>query len=232
MPLKPHIEKHFLSSALVRDIVIGMADGLTVPFALAAGLSGAISSTAIIVTAGLAEIAAGALAMGLGGYLAARTDLEHFQSELQREKNEIEELPETERAEVRQILREHGLDSRLAETVAAAITSDPKRWINFMMRFELGLQEPEAGREFKSAVTISGAYIAGGLLPLAPYFLLGSVSRALPVSVTLTLAALVIFGAVKGHFTGVAPARSALQTALVGTLAAAAAFAIARLVSG
>ncbi len=232
MPLTPHIEKHFLSSALVRDIVIGMADGPPVPFPLAAGLSGAISSTAITVTAGLAEIAAGALAMGLGGYLAARTDLEHYQSELQREKDEIKEVPETERAEVRQILREHGLDPALAETVAATITSDPKRWINFMMRFELGLEEPEAGREFKSALTISGAYIAGGLLPLAPYFLLGEVSRALPASVALTLAALLIFGGVKGHFTGVAPVRSALQTALVGILAAAAAFAIARLVSG
>src|SRR5262245_46735752 len=231
MPLTPHIEKHFLSSALVRDIVIGMADGLTVPFALAAGLSGAVSSTVIIVTAGLAEIAAGALAMGLGGYLAARTDLEHYQSELQRERDEIEELPESERREVRQILSEHGLDPPLAETVTAVITSDPKRWINFMMRFELGLEEPEAGREFKSALTISSAYIAGGLLPLAPYFLMGSVARALPASVALTLAALLIFGAVKGHFTGVTPLRSAWQTALVGTLAAAAAFAIARLVS-
>jgi len=232
MPFKPHIEKHFLSSALVRDIVIGMADGLTVPFALAAGLSGAVSSTAIIVTAGLAEIAAGALAMGLGGYLAARTDLEHYQSEQQRERDEIKEVPETERWEVRQILCEHGLDPPLAETVTAALTSDPERWINFMMRFELGLEKPEAGREFKSALTISGAYIIGGLLPLAPYIILDSVSRALPVSVALTLAALLIFGAVKGHFTGMAPVRSALQTTIVGTLAAAAAFAIARLVSG
>ena len=232
MPFKPHIEKHFLSSALVRDIVIGMADGLTVPFALAAGLSGAVSSTAIIVTAGLAEIAAGALAMGLGGYLAARTDLEHYQSEQQRERDEIKEVPETERWEVRQILCEHGLDPPLAETVTAALTSDPERWINFMMRFELGLEKPEAGREFKSALTISGAYIVGGLLPLAPYIILDSVSRALPISVALTLAALLIFGAVKGHFTGMAPVRSALQTTIVGTLAAAAAFAIARLVSG
>ena len=232
MPFKPHIEKHFLSSALVRDIVIGMADGLTVPFALAAGLSGAVSSTAIIVTAGLAEIAAGALAMGLGGYLAARTDLEHYQSEQQREREEIKEVPETERWEVRQILCEHGLDPPLAETVTAALTSDPERWINFMMRFELGLEKPEAGREFKSALTISGAYIVGGLLPLAPYIILDTVSRALPVSVALTLAALLVFGAVKGHFTGMAPVRSALQTTIVGTLAAAAAFAIARLVSG
>jgi VIT1/CCC1 family predicted Fe2+/Mn2+ transporter len=128
-------------------------------------------------------------------------------------------------------LREHGLNPRLAQTAAAAITSDPKRWINFMMRFELGLEEPEAGREFKSAMTISSAYIAGGLLPLAPYFLLGDVTRALPISASLTLAALLIFGGVKGQFAGVAPFRSALQTALVGTLAATAAFVIARLVS-
>ena len=231
MPLSLHIEKHFLSSALVRDIVIGMADGLTVPFALAAGLSGAVSSAAIIVTAGLAEIAAGAIAMGLGGYLAARTDLEHYESELRREIDEIAQVPETERSEVQHILREHGLAAPLAETVAAAITSDHQRWLDFMMRFELGLDKPEAGREFKSAVTISGAYIAGGLLPLAPYFLLDSVSRALPVSVALTMAALLVFGAIKGHFTGLVPLRSALQTAIVGTFAAAAAFAIARLVS-
>lgn len=231
MPTAPHIERHFLSSALVRDIVIGMADGLTVPFALAAGLSGAVSSAAIIVTAGLAEIAAGAIAMGLGGYLAARTELEHYESELRREIDEIAQVPETERSEVRHILREHGLAAPLAETVAAAITSDHQRWLDFMMRFELGLDKPEAGREFKSAMTISGAYIAGGLLPLAPYFLLDSVSRALPVSVVSTMAALLVFGAIKGYFTGLAPLHSALQTAIVGTLAAAAAFAIARLVS-
>jgi VIT1/CCC1 family predicted Fe2+/Mn2+ transporter len=140
-------------------------------------------------------------------------------------------VPETERSEVRHILREHGLAASLAETVTAAITSDHQRWLDFMMRFELGLEKPEAGREFKSAVTISGAYIAGGLLPLAPYVLLDSVSSALPVSVALTMAALLVFGGIKGHFTGMAPLRSALQTAIVGTLAAAAAFAIARLVS-
>jgi VIT1/CCC1 family predicted Fe2+/Mn2+ transporter len=232
MPATPHIEKHFLASALVRDIVIGMADGLTVPFALAAGLSGAVSSTAIIITAGLAEVAAGGLAMGLGGYLAARTDVEHYRSEFQREATEIKELPETERGEVRQILREQGLDPVLTETVTEALTSDPGRWVNFMMRFELGLEEPEPGRAVKSALTIGGAYVIGGLIPLLPYFLLDTVSRALPVSIALTLAALLIFGGVKGRLTGVAPLRSALQTALIGSLAAAAAFAIARLVSG
>jgi len=230
MPVTPHIEKHFSASALVRDIVIGMADGLTVPFALAAGLSGAVSSTAIIITAGLAEVAAGGLAMGLGGYLAAQTDLEHYHSELQREKAEIKQVPETERAEVRQILREQGLDPALTETVTAALTRDPDRWVYFMMRFELGLEEPAASRALKSAFTIGGAYVVGGLIPLAPYFLLDTVSRALPVSILLTLAALLIFGGVKGQLTGVAPLRSALQTAIVGSLAAAAAFAIARLV--
>jgi VIT1/CCC1 family predicted Fe2+/Mn2+ transporter len=231
MPAAPHIEKHFLASALVRDIVIGMADGLTVPFALAAGLAGAVSSTAIIITAGLAEVSAGAIAMGLGGYLAARTDLEHYRSELQREKMEIKQAPETERGEVRHILREQGLDPVLTETVTDAITRDPERWINFMMRFELGLEEPAAGRELKSAMTIGGAYITGGLIPLLPYFFLAKVSQALPVSIALTLAALLIFGGVKGLITGVAPVRGALQTALIGSLAAAAAFAIARLVS-
>jgi vacuolar iron transporter family protein len=230
MPTAPHIEKHFSAPAVVRDMVIGMADGLTVPFALAAGLSGAVSSTAIIIMAGLAEVAAGAIAMGLGGYLAAQTDLEHYQSELHREKAEIKQVPETERAEVCQILREQGLDPALTETVTAALTHDPDRWVNFMMRFELGLDEPEAGREIKSALTIGGAYVVGGLIPLSPYFLLDAVSRALPASIALTLAALLIFGGVKGQLTGVAPLRSASQTAIVGTLAAAAAFAIARLV--
>lgn len=230
MPVTPHIEKHFLASALVRDVVIGMADGLTVPFALAAGLSGAVSSTQIIITAGLAEVAAGGLAMGLGGYLAARTDLEHYRSELQREKNEVKQVPESERAEVRQILRGQGLDPALAETVTAALTRDSERWIRFMMRFELGLEEPEAGRELKSALTIGAAYVVGGLIPLSPYFLLPTVSRALPISILVTLAALLIFGGVKGQMTGVSPVRSALQTAIVGSLAAAAAFAIARAV--
>jgi vacuolar iron transporter family protein len=230
MPATPHIEKHFLASAFVRDIVIGMADGLTVPFALAAGLAGAVSSTTIIITAGLAEVAAGALAMGLGGYLAARTDLEHYRSELQREKIEIEKVPETERAEVRQILREQGLDSSLTDKVTEALTRDLERWIHFMMRFELGLEEPVPGRELKSAVTIGGAYVVGGLIPLSPYFFLAGISQALPFSIALTLAALLIFGGVKGQITGVAPLRSAVQTALIGSLAAAAAFAIARLV--
>lgn len=232
MPATPHAEKHFLASALVRDVVIGMADGLTVPFALAAGLSGAVSSTRIITTAGLAEVAAGALAMGLGGYLAARTDLEHYRSELQREKMEIDQLPETERWEVRKILLEFGLDAAQTETVTAALTRDPQRWTSFMMRFELGLEEPEPGRALKSALTIGSAYVVGGLIPLLPYFWSKAVSQALPISIAVTLTALGIFGGVKGQMTGVAPLRGALQTAIVGSLAAGAAFALARLVGG
>jgi VIT1/CCC1 family predicted Fe2+/Mn2+ transporter len=232
MPLTPHIEKHFRAPALVRDIVIGMADGLTVPFALAAGLSGAVSSTSIIIMAGLAEVAAGAIAMGLGGYLAALSDVEHYRSELQREKFEIKELPERERDEVLQILGEHGLEPGLAETVTAALVRDPERWTKFMMRFELGLEQPEAGREIKSAVTIGASYVVGGLIPLVPYFVSDTVTAALLISVGLTLAALSLFGAVKGHITGAGPLRSALQTAVTGSLAAATAFGIARLASG
>lgn len=231
MPVTPHIETHFRAPALVRDIVIGMADGLTVPFALAAGLSGAISSTAIIIMAGLAEVAAGAIAMGLGGYLAARSDVEHYHSELERERYEVAELPEREHEEVLEILGEHGLEPELAQTVAAALIRDRERWIKFMMRFELGLEEPESGRALKSAATIAGSYVFGGLIPLAPYFLAETVSAALPVSIAVTLAALVIFGAVKGQITGASPLRSAIQTAFVGSLAAATAFGIARLVS-
>ncbi|WP_026607961.1 VIT1/CCC1 transporter family protein [Methylocapsa acidiphila] len=230
MPSTPHIEKHFLASELVRDVVIGMADGLTVPFALAAGLSGAVASTRIITTAGLAEVAAGALAMGLGGYLAARTDLEHYRSEFRREKTEIRELPETERSEVRKILLEFGLDAEQTETVTATLTRDPSRWTKFMMRFELGLEEPDPGRALASAVTIGTAYVVGGLIPLLPYFWSKSVSQALLISIATTLSALFVFGGVKGRLTGVAPLRSALQTAIVGSIAAGAAFALARLV--
>ncbi|HXW71761.1 MAG TPA: VIT1/CCC1 transporter family protein [Methylocella sp.] len=232
MRLTQHVEKHFLASAFVRDVVIGMADGLTVPFALAAGLSGATSSSAIIITAGLAEVAAGAIAMGLGGYLAARTDLEHYESELKREQTEIKHLPDVERAEVQEILEEHGLDHVLAEKVTAELTRDPECWLRFMMRFELGLEEPLPGRELRSAATIGAAYIIGGLIPLFPYFFSSTVARALPISIVVTLAALLIFGGVKGQVTGVAVLRSALQTAFVGSLAAAAAYLMARLFSG
>src|SRR5271165_1255189 len=173
MPQTPHIEKHFTSSETVRDIVIGMSDGLTVPFALAAGLSGAVDSTALIITAGLAEVAAGAIAMGLGGYLAARTDAEHFASEQSREERETREVPEAEAAEVAQVFRGYGLPEDTVTAVVGAIRSDRKRWVDFMMKFDLGMEEPDPRRARNSALTIALAYIAGGLVPMAPYFFLG-----------------------------------------------------------
>jgi VIT1/CCC1 family predicted Fe2+/Mn2+ transporter len=230
MPQTPHVERHFTASETVRDIVIGMSDGLTVPFALAAGLSGAVEASAIIITAGLAEVAAGAIVMGLGGYLAARTDAEHYASERAREERETQEMPETEAAEVADVLRSYGLAEENATAVVNSIRADKKRWVDFMMRFELGLEEPDPKRASRSALTIALSYVAGGLVPLAPYFFLQSVHYALVGSVIVTLLALLVFGYIKGRFTTARPFRSAWQTAVVGGLAASAAFVIAKLI--
>ena len=227
-PAQPHPETHFTDSELVRDIVIGMSDGLTVPFALAAGLSGAVESSGIILTAGLAEVAAGAIAMGLGGYMAGRTDIEHFASERVREEREVSEVPHKETAEVHDILLSYGLNAADAARVVKSIKADKKRWVDFMMRFELGLEEPDPKQAGRSALTISLAYIAGGLIPLATYFSFGSVQSALLASVLVTLLALLVFGSIKGMFTTGKPTRSAIQTVVVGGLAASAAFLIAR----
>src|SRR4051812_23630389 len=236
MPQTPHIERHFTSSDVVRDIVIGMADGLTVPFALAAGLTGAIESTGIIVTAGLAEIAAGSIAMGLGGYLAAKSDAEHYTKEREREKREVIEIPEEEMREVAQVFDSYGLTPAESVPIVQALSKNPKRWVDFMMRFELGLEKPDPKRAFVSAFTIAASYVAGGLIPLAPYILSLYLKRldvasALLLSVGLTLIALFVFGFIKGRYTGTRPMRSALQTALIGSVAAGAAFLIARAIS-
>lgn len=231
MPQTKHIERHFTASDTVRDIVIGMSDGLTVPFALAAGLSGAVDSSTIIITAGLAEVAAGSIAMGLGGYLAAKSDAEHYRSEREREKQEIIQIPQEEMAEVATIFRSYGLSDAEAAPLVKALSERPHAWVDFMMRYELGLEKPDPKRALKSALTIAGAYMAGGLIPLSPYMVLASAQTALWVSVLVTLAALLVFGYVKGHFTGTTPLRSAIQTMLIGGLAAAAAFAIARAIS-
>ena len=209
-----------------------MSDGLTVPFALAAGLSGAITTTRIIVTAGLAEIAAGAVAMGLGGYLAARTDAEHYRAEYRREMRETEETPDEERREVRLILTEQGLDAQMADTVVEALARDRHRWVDFMMRFELGLEKPDAARAPASALTIGLSYVVGGLIPLLPYMLVRDIGGALRASIAFTLIALAVFGGVKGKLTGGQALRSSLQTVVIGGLAGAVAFAIARAVSG
>lgn len=230
MALSRHIEHHFNATDTVRDIVIGMSDGLTVPFALAAGISGAVAATNIVVTAGLAEIAAGAISMGLGGYLAARTDREHYETERQREEDETYQMPDAEREEVTQILREYGLSDAELQPVVNALSNNRKKWVDFMMRFELGLEAPDPKRATRSALTIALSYIAGGFVPLSPYILIPNIQTALPVSIGVTLLALFVFGFVKGRFTGIHPFRSALQTILVGGLAAAVAFALARLI--
>ncbi len=231
MPQTAHIERHFTATDVVRDIVIGMSDGLTVPFALAAGLTGAVDSTGIIVTAGLAEIAAGSIAMGLGGYLAAKSDAEHYTKEREREKREVAEIPHEEMREVAEVFEAYGLTREETWPIVHALRRQPKNWIDFMMRFELGLEKPDPRRAVVSAMTIAGAYVAGGFIPLTPYIMAHSPTTALFFSVAVTLVALLIFGFIKGRFTGTRPIRSALQTAFIGSVAAGAAFLIARLIS-
>jgi len=225
-----HKEQHFMASDIVRDIVIGMSDGLTVPFAIAAGMSGAAVAAKIVVTAGLAEIAAGSISMGLGGYLAGRTDVEHYETERKRERRETEEVPEVETREVADILQDLGLSEEEAAPVVNALRQDRNKWVDFMMRFELGLEKPDPRRALQSAITIALSYAVSGFIPLGPYILMGSVQSALFVSVGVTLLALFVFGYVKGRVTGINAWRSGLQTTLIGGLAAGAAFAIARLI--
>ncbi|MDQ2687839.1 MAG: VIT1/CCC1 transporter family protein [Armatimonadota bacterium] len=232
MPQTPHIEQHFTSSETVRDIVIGMADGLTVPFALAAGLTGVVAASHIIITAGLAEVAAGSIAMGLGGYLAARGDAEHYASERKREQHEVEVLPDVEAREVSEVFQSYGLTPEESAPLVAALQKRPEAYVDFMMRFELGLEEPDPKRALTSAATIAGAYIVGGLVPLSPYFLLSQAHAALLWSAGVTLIALAVFGFFKAKATGAPALRGALQTVLIGGLAAAAAFLIARAFSG
>ena len=231
LPQTPHIERHFTANDRVRDIVIGMSDGLTVPFALAAGLTGAVATTSVIVTAGLAEIAAGSIAMGLGGYLAARGDSEHYASERAREEMEIVERADDERHEVLEILGSYGLAREQSASILAAFEAKPKVWVDWMMRFELGLEEPDPKRALNSAVTIAASYVAGGLIPLAPYMVAPHALTALQYSVAATIVALAVFGYVKGRFTGAPPMLSAARTTVIGGLAAAAAYGIAKLIS-
>ncbi|AEK62347.1 VIT1/CCC1 transporter family protein [Collimonas fungivorans] len=227
----PHTEHHFEASDTVRDIVIGMADGLTVPFALAAGISGAAAGIDIVVTAGVAEIAAGSIAMGLGGYLAGRTQRQHYYAERDREEQEILNVPHRERKEVIDIMAQYGVTKQECEPMLAGLERNPVAWRDFMMRFELGLEEPQPAAARKSAVTIALSYLVGGLIPLAPYMLMTSIPRALAASTVVTLLALFVFGYLKGRVTGTGAFKSALQTLTVGGLAAAVAFGIARLIS-
>ena len=227
-----HVESHFEASDTVRDVVIGMADGLTVPFALAAGLTGTAAATSkLVVIAGLAEIAAGSIAMGLGGYLAARTDRDHYASERARELRETVELPQKERDEVAEVFRGFGMTEQHIAPVVAAISADQDRWVDFMMRFELGFEKPDPLRARNSAVTIALSYILGGMVPLSSYMLLDNLQTALLASVAVTLLALFAFGYFKGKMTGIPPLVGGFQTVVIGGLASAAAFGLARWIS-
>jgi vacuolar iron transporter family protein len=222
-----HIEKHLKSSAFLKDIVIGMSDGLTVPFALAAGVSGAVSSNAIVITAGIAEIVAGCIAMGLSGYLSGKTELEHYQSELNREHAEVEQLPEKEIQEVKEIFADYGINEEGQALLAASLSKDKNKWVEFMMKFELGLEAPNPNRARNSAITIGLSYFAGGLLPLLAYFFTQTPKEGLAFSAIITTLCLFVFGFFKSKMTNQRPVAGALKVTLIGLIAAAAAFFVA-----
>ena len=226
-----HTEEHLGSSAFITDIVIGMSDGLTVPFALAAGLSGAVHSNTVVITAGIAEIVAGSIAMGLGGYLAGKTEQEHYQSELAREYDEVENLPEKEKSEVRQIFEQYGLNEATQNIIADELAKDKENWVDFMMKYELGLEKPDVNRARNSAATIGLSYIIGGLIPLTAYFFTNTPIQGLMISAILTVICLFIFGYFKSKVTGQPPVAGALKVTVIGITAAAAAFLIARIVN-
>lgn len=227
-----HEEKHFESSAVVKDIVIGMADGLTVPFALAAGLSGAVDSNVIVITAGIAEIIAGSIAMGLGGYLAGRTETDHYDAEVRREYDEVEKVPEREKQEIREILATYGISANTQQKVAEELAIDKDKWVDFMMKFELGLEKPLMNRARKSAMNIAVSYVVGGFIPLSAYFITSHPHDGLIISSVITLIALMIFGYFKARVTDQPGLPGALRTAAIGALAAGAAFFIAKMISG
>ena len=224
-----HEEQHLQSSEVIRDVVIGMSDGLTVPFALAAGLSGAIDSTAIIIIAGFAEIAAGSIAMGLGGYLAGKTETDHYRSELRREYEEVERVPHREKEEVKDFFANLGLSDEIQEQATNEVIKDKEKWVDFMMKYELGLEKPDPKRALKSGLNIGLSYIVGGLVPLSPYFFVEEPTTGLKYSAIITLICLFIFGWLKSKFTGVNPWSGALRVTIIGALAAGAAFFVATL---
>jgi VIT1/CCC1 family predicted Fe2+/Mn2+ transporter len=224
-----HKEEHLRSSDFITDIVIGMSDGLTVPFALAAGLSGAVQSNSVVITAGIAEIVAGSIAMGLGGYLAGKTEQEHYQSELKREYDEVENVPEKEKAEVKLVFSQYGLNELSQNIVADELAKDKNKWVDFMMKYELGLEKPDANRARNSAATIGISYVIGGLIPLTAYFFTQTPYNGLLISALLTVICLFIFGYFKSKVTGQPPLKGALKVTLIGIAAAAAAFLVAKI---
>jgi VIT1/CCC1 family predicted Fe2+/Mn2+ transporter len=227
-----HTEQHMRGSEILTDIVIGMSDGLTVPFALAAGLSGAVGPTHLnlIWIAGIAEIAAGSIAMGLGGYLAGKTEMDHYNSELRREYDEVNSVPDQERDEVREFFSGLGLSHEVQDKAVEEMTKDKNKWVDFMMKYELGLDKPDPRRATKSAFNIGFSYIVGGLIPLSPYFFVSDGLSGLKISAVITLCCLFVFGYFKSKMTGVNPLAGAIRVMIIGALAAGCAFAVARLV--
>ena len=226
----PHEESHLKNAAFISDIVIGMSDGLTVPFALAAGLSGAVNSNNLIIVAGIAEIVAGSIAMGLGGYLAGKTEIDHYQSELKREYKEIEDVPEIEKNEVKEIFADMGISNQLQEMVAHELIRDKDKWANFMMKYELGLEEPDKKRARKSAFNIGAAYIAGGAIPLLSYVFTNNPVTGFRFSFVITVICLMIFGYFKSKLTGQDPVKGALKVTVIGVVAAMSAYLLVRLI--
>ena len=227
-----HEEEHLKSSDFLRDIVIGMSDGLTVPFALAAGLSGAVDSTDIIVIAGIAEVAAGSIAMGLGGYLAGKTQQDHYNSEVKREFYEVENMREREVEETKEFFANIGLSEELQTRATEEIALDKKQWVDFMMKYELGLEKPDPKRATKSAMNIGLSYVVGGMVPLSPYFFVDTPFEGLKISAVVTIFCLFIFGFFKSRTTGINPWAGAFRVTLIGAIAAAAAFGVAKLIEG
>ena len=226
-----HLEEHMKSTDLLSDVVIGMSDGLTVPFALAAGLSGAVEGHVnLIWIAGIAEVAAGSIAMGLGGYLAGKTEQDHYKSELKKEYWEIEHKREVEIQEVRVVFLGWGLSKDTAEEATQEIIKDKQRWVDFMMKFELGLESPDPKRARKSAMNIGLSYVVGGLIPLTPYFFVTDAIKGLEISAAITLVCLYVFGYFKSKITGINPWWGGLKVMFIGAIAAATAFAIAKLI--
>jgi vacuolar iron transporter family protein len=225
-----HTEHHYTSSAFVTDVVIGMSDGLTVPFALAAGLSGAVHNTTLVITAGLAEIAAGSIAMGLGGYMAGKTAVDYYNAELKREYYEVDHVPEQEKKEIREIFEDMGVTGQVQTHIVEEMAKDRERWVEFMMRYELGLEKPDPKRARKSAFNIGGSYIVGGLVPLSPYFFTHDDPQlGLLWSCAITVCCLLVFGYLRARFTGQNVWIGAVRVTLTGSVAAGAAFFIARL---
>ena len=228
-PGPPHEETHVVQVEPVRDLVVGVAEGLTVPFALTAALAAGAAAPPVILGAGLAATAAGAVASGLGGYLAARREAEHYAAERRREEEETRLYPDRERWEVAAVLHRYGVRGAVLNQAVEAVASDRRKWVDFMMRFELDLAEPDPNRAARAAVATFAAQLAGGLIPLLPYLVFASPRPALLVSCGITALALLAFGWLKARATGLSPLRGALQSLALGTAAAFLAWLAARL---